>query len=97
MPANHNLDEYLEAYIKGVDLEADPKGPLFRTAVGKSEVLTQLWCKRGTSGSAVRQKIRWHAFCRPLPAISVCPLLQSQTKIAFSVFRSSNIRNASAA
>ena len=26
VPANHNLDEYLEAYIKGVDLETDPKG-----------------------------------------------------------------------
>jgi hypothetical protein len=24
--ANHNLDEYLEAYIEGVDLEEDPKG-----------------------------------------------------------------------
>jgi len=41
VPANHNLDEYLEAYIKGVDLEADPKGPLFRTAVGKSDALTR--------------------------------------------------------
>ena len=26
-PANHKLDEYLEAYIKGLDLEADPKRP----------------------------------------------------------------------
>jgi hypothetical protein len=24
VPANHNLDEYLEGYIKEVDLEADP-------------------------------------------------------------------------
>jgi hypothetical protein len=40
VPANHNLDEYLEAYIKGVDLETDPKGPLFRTAPGKSDALT---------------------------------------------------------
>jgi site-specific recombinase XerD len=41
VPANHNLDEYLEAYIKGIDLETDPKGPLFRTAVGKSNALTR--------------------------------------------------------
>jgi len=32
VPANHNLDEYLEAYIEGAGLKKDPKGPLFRTA-----------------------------------------------------------------
>jgi integrase/recombinase XerD len=32
VPSNHNLDEYLEA---------GPKGPLFRTAIGKSDALTR--------------------------------------------------------
>jgi hypothetical protein len=32
VPANHNLDGYLEAYIAGAGLAADAKGPLFRTA-----------------------------------------------------------------
>ncbi len=32
VPANHNLDEYLEAFIVGAGLKTDPKGPLFRTA-----------------------------------------------------------------
>jgi site-specific recombinase XerD len=40
VPANHNLDEYLEAYIKGAGLQTDPKGPQFRTAIGKSDALT---------------------------------------------------------
>ena len=57
VPANHNLDEYLEAHIKGVDLEADPKGPLFRTAVGKSDALT----RRPLSQADAYRLIRWRA------------------------------------
>lgn len=32
VPANHKLDEYLEAYIEGAGLKTDAKGPLFRSA-----------------------------------------------------------------
>jgi integrase/recombinase XerD len=39
VPANHNLDQYLEAYIKGSGLELDSKGPLFRTVFGKTDRL----------------------------------------------------------
>ena len=35
VPANHKLDEYLEAHIDGAGLAKDPKGPLFRTAEWK--------------------------------------------------------------
>ena len=31
MPCHHNLEEYLAAYLDGVGLRDDPKGPLFRT------------------------------------------------------------------
>ena len=31
VPAHHNLDEYIEAYIKAANLQDDPKGLLFRT------------------------------------------------------------------
>ena len=31
MPCHHNLEEYLTAYLDGVGLRDDPKGPLFRT------------------------------------------------------------------
>lgn len=40
MPAHHNLDTYLSAYIEAAGIGADKKGPLFRTAVGKTETLT---------------------------------------------------------
>jgi hypothetical protein len=31
MPCDHNLEEYLIAYLDGAELRSDPKGPLFRT------------------------------------------------------------------
>jgi site-specific recombinase XerD len=40
VPAHHTLDAYLEAYVQGTGLETDPKGPLFRTAAGKTNTLT---------------------------------------------------------
>ncbi len=40
MPAHHNLDAYLAAYIEAAGIGEDKKGPLFRTAVGKTEALT---------------------------------------------------------
>jgi integrase/recombinase XerD len=39
VPANHNLDQYLETYIEGTGLGTDPKGPLFRTVFGKTDRL----------------------------------------------------------
>jgi integrase len=55
-PANHHLDAYLEAYIKGVGLEADPKGPLFRTAIAKSDALTR---RPMSQADAYRMIRRW--------------------------------------
>jgi len=80
VPANHNLDEYLEAYLKGVDLEADPKGPLFRTAVRKSDALTRRplsqadayrMIRRRAKVAGIHTKIGNHTFeRRELPRIS---------------------------
>jgi site-specific recombinase XerD len=36
MPCHHNLETYLNAYVEGAGLAADPKGPLFRT-IGRSK------------------------------------------------------------
>jgi site-specific recombinase XerD len=42
MPCHHNLETYLTAYIDGAGLDADPKGPLFRTiGRGKGRPLTR--------------------------------------------------------
>src|SRR3954447_17528165 len=39
MPAHHNLEAYIDAYIEAADIAGDKKGPLFRTARGKTKVL----------------------------------------------------------
>ena len=40
MPAHHTLQEYLDAYIAASGISADPEGPLFRTAGGRTGRLT---------------------------------------------------------
>ena len=40
MPAHHNLEEYLDAYIEAAGIAEDKKGPLFRTALGETRELT---------------------------------------------------------
>jgi site-specific recombinase XerD len=40
MPAHHNLDAYLFAYIDAAGIAGDRKGPLFRTALGRTGRLT---------------------------------------------------------
>ncbi len=67
VPANHNLDEYLEAYIKGVGLEADPKGPLFRTAVGKSDMLTRRPLRQADAYRMIRRRAKGAGSLPTLP------------------------------
>ena len=39
MPAHHNLEDYLHAYIDAGGLAGDPKGPLFHTVRGRGQAL----------------------------------------------------------
>lgn len=41
VPTHHNAEAYLDTYIRETGLTPDSKGPLFRTAAGKSGHLTQ--------------------------------------------------------
>jgi site-specific recombinase XerD len=41
MPCHHSLETYLVAYIDGCGLEADPKGPLFRTIDRRTKQLSR--------------------------------------------------------
>jgi integrase len=41
MPCNHNLEEYLDAYLKAAGIGKDMKGYLFRSVKGKSGALTE--------------------------------------------------------
>ena len=40
MPAHHTLQDYLDTYLDAAGLRTDPKGPLFRTAEGRTGRLT---------------------------------------------------------
>ena len=40
MPCHHTLGEWLDAYIEAAGIEADPRGPLFRTTAGRTGRLT---------------------------------------------------------
>jgi site-specific recombinase XerD len=40
MPAHHNLEAYLDAYIKAAGIGEDGKSPLFRSAAGRTDMLT---------------------------------------------------------
>jgi integrase len=40
MPAHHNLEAYLDTYIKGAGIGDDGKAPLFRSAAGRTDILT---------------------------------------------------------
>src|SRR5208282_3677067 len=40
MPCHHKLEEILHAYVKAAGIEGDRKGPLFRSAIGKTGQLT---------------------------------------------------------
>ncbi len=41
MPAHHNLETYLDAYIKAAGIGDDGKSPLFRSAAGRTDTLTE--------------------------------------------------------
>ena len=41
MPAHHNLEAYLDAYIMAAGIRDAGKAPLFRSAVGRTGVLTE--------------------------------------------------------
>ena len=71
VPAHHNLDEYIEAYIKIAALQNDPKGLLFRTVAGKTGRLTTLplsqadayrMIRRRARAAGIRTKIGNHTF-----------------------------------
>lgn len=71
VPAHHNLDAYIEEYIKVAGLQGDPKGFLFRTVAGKTGRLTTLplsqadayrMIRRRAKAAGIRTKIGNHTF-----------------------------------
>jgi site-specific recombinase XerD len=71
MPAHHNLDEYLAAYLSAAKIGGDKKGPLFRTAIGKTGELTEKplaqvdvyrMIKRRAKEAGIKTEIGCHTF-----------------------------------
>jgi len=71
MPCHHKLEEYLDAYIKAVGIADDRKGPLFRSAIGKTKKLgpgamsrTDVWymVRRRAADAGIETAIGCHTF-----------------------------------
>jgi site-specific recombinase XerC len=71
MPAHHNLEVYLDAYIEATHIRDDSKGALFRSAAGRTGTLTEkrmnridAWriIQRRAEGLGFRVKIGCHTF-----------------------------------
>ena len=71
MPAHHLLEEYLHEYLKAAALQTDPKGFLFRSARGRSGVLTAepmaqadayRMIRRRALACGIRTKVGNHSF-----------------------------------
>ena len=56
MPCHHNLESYLLAYIEGCGLDADPKGPLFRTIGRGTDQLTRTTLSQSNAYAMVRRR-----------------------------------------
>ena len=71
MPAHHNLEEYLAAYIEAAGIAGAKGTPLFRTAKGKTQKLTErrmsqpevyLMIRRRAAGAGIKTLIGCHTF-----------------------------------
>lgn len=71
VPCHHNLETYLDAYISAAGIEDDAEGPLFRTAFGRTGLLTgnALWqqdayrmIQRRAEKAGIKTKIGNHTF-----------------------------------
>ena len=76
MPTHHNLDHYLEEYIRVAGIGDDRKGPLFRTTRGRSGELT---------GNAMLQPDVWRMIRKRALAAGI------KTEIGCHTFRATGI------
>jgi site-specific recombinase XerD len=58
MPAHHSLEAYLDGYIRAAGIGEDKKGPLFRSAIGKTGQLTDQALDRVNAFFMIRRRAR---------------------------------------
>jgi site-specific recombinase XerD len=56
MPCHHSLEEYLHAYLVGTGIEADPRGPLFRTIARGTGQLSRNALPQANAHAMVRRR-----------------------------------------
>jgi integrase/recombinase XerD len=56
MPAHHKLEAYIDEYVLAAGIRDDGKGPLFRSAIGKTGVLTATPISRVDAYRMVRRR-----------------------------------------
>jgi integrase/recombinase XerD len=68
VPAHHNAEEYLDAYLSAAEIAGDAKSPLFRTAAGRTDRFTTLRLSRKDALRMVKRRAAKAA----LPARTCC-------------------------
>jgi integrase/recombinase XerD len=56
VPAHHNAEAYLDSYIEAAGIAGDEKGPLFRSAIGKTGTLTDRGLRRNNALDMVKRR-----------------------------------------
>ena len=71
IPAHHNAESYLDAYLDQAGIRDDPRSPLFRTVTGRNGSLTDnrmtrhdvlRMVKRRSRGAGISERISCHTF-----------------------------------
>jgi site-specific recombinase XerD len=56
VPAHHNAEAYLDAYLQSAGIAGDTKSPLFRSTVGRSKTLTDRALRRNNALDMVKRR-----------------------------------------
>lgn len=79
VPAHHTLETYIDAYIEAAGIAQDRKGPLFRSAKGKTRLLT----KHAMTRTDVLRMIKRRAADADLPSRISCHTFRATGITAF--------------
>jgi integrase/recombinase XerD len=86
MPTHHNLDRYLEEYIRAAGIAEDRKSPLFRTTRGRSGELTANSLLQSDFWRMIRRRalaagIKTEIGCHPFRATGITAYLKNGGKL----------------
>lgn len=82
MPAHHNLEAYLDAYIEAANLSEAKKGPLFRSARGRTGELNSTAMNRVDAYRMIRRRagaagLNAHICCHTFRATGITAYLEN--------------------